>query len=304
MLHSVNFDQELKRKKQEVEEIIFSFLPSEDDFAGELAVAMNYSMRAGGKRLRPILMREACRLFETPDDEKIGPFLAAIEMIHTHSLIHDDLPAIDNDMYRRGRLTTHAVYGEALGVLSGDALLNYAYETAVQAYQKGLEADRVLGALTLLLRKTGMYGMLGGQSVDVTNEKNNRRVNKETLDYIYENKTSALLEASLGCGAILGGAPGEMVDALIRIGSATGIAFQIQDDILDVTSTMEELGKPVFSDEKNEKVTYVTLYGVEGAGREVSRLTEQALCLYEEIGGNEKNPFLGELIRSLAARKN
>lgn len=303
MYHSVNFNQELEKKKAEVEEILFSFLPKEEGFSKELAVAMNYSMRAGGKRLRPILMREACRLFETPDDEKIGPFLAAIEMIHTHSLIHDDLPAIDNDLYRRGRLTTHAVYGEALGVLSGDALLNYAYETAVQAFARGLEAERTLKALALLLDKTGIYGMLGGQSVDVTNEKNNRAVDRETLDYIYENKTSALLEASLGCGAILGGASPEEVEILLQIASKTGIAFQIQDDILDVTSTMEELGKPVFSDEKNQKVTYVTLYGVEGAGKEVERLTGEALALYEKIGGRERNPFLGDLILSLAVRK-
>ena len=230
----------------------------------------------------------------------IEPFMAAIEMIHTSSLIHDDLPAIDNDEYRRGKKTTHAVYGEAVGVLSGDALLNYAYETACRAFTMEPVSERVGKALTVLAGKTGIYGMLGGQSVDVTNE--GKEMSREMLDYIYKNKTSALIEASMMVGAILAGAAEEQIAVMENIGERIGLAFQIRDDILDITSTMEELGKPVFSDEKNHKVTYVTLRGLEQASRDVEMISEEAVRLLKTFP--QKDEFLEELVCYLVNRKN
>lgn len=294
----MNFNKELEQKKKEIERLIAGYLPKEEGFAKELARAMNYSMKAGGKRLRPILMAETYRMFGG-ESKVIEPFLAAMEMIHTSSLIHDDLPAIDNDEYRRGKKTTHAVYGEAVGVLSGDALLNYAYETACRAFFLEPDNQRIGQALLVLSRKTGIYGMLGGQSVDVTNE--GKPISKEMLDYIYENKTSALIEASMMVGAILAGASQDEVDRIETIGNRVGLAFQIRDDILDITSTMEELGKPVFSDEKNHKVTYVTLRGLEQAAGDVEMISEEAVSLLEEFP--QKNEFLQELVRYLVNRK-
>ena len=294
----MSFDKELEQKKIEIESLIAGYLPKEEGFAKELAQAMNYSMEAGGKRLRPILMAETYTMFGGKS-KVIEPFLAAMEMIHTSSLIHDDLPAIDNDEYRRGKKTTHAVYGEALGVLSGDALLNYAYETACRAFLMEPENHLIGQALLVLTGKTGIYGMLGGQSVDVTNE--GKPISREMLDYIYENKTSALIEASMMVGAILAGASKEEVGKIEAIGNRVGLAFQIRDDILDITSTMEELGKPVFSDEKNHKVTYVTLRGLEQAKKDVETISEEAVNMLEEFP--QKNTFLQELVRYLVNRK-
>ena len=294
----MSFDKELEQKKMEMESLIAGYLPREEGFAKELAQAINYSMEAGGKRLRPILMAETYKMLGGKS-KVIEPFLAAMEMIHTSSLIHDDLPAIDNDEYRRGKKTTHAVYGEALGVLSGDALLNYAYETACRAFLMEPENHLIGQALLVLTGKTGIYGMLGGQSVDVTNE--GKPISREMLDYIYENKTSALIEASMMVGAILAGASKEEVGKIEAIGNRVGLAFQIRDDILDITSTMEELGKPVFSDEKNHKVTYVTLRGLEQAKKDVETISEEAVNMLEEFP--QKNTFLQELVRYLVNRK-
>lgn len=295
----MNFKKELEKRKSELEEILEKYLPAEEGFCKELAQAMNYSMRAGGKRLRPLLMAETYKMFGGTS-QIIQPFLAAIEMIHTSSLIHDDLPAIDNDEYRRGKRTTHAVYGEALGVLSGDALLNYAYETASKAFLMEPENPQIGRAFGILTGKTGICGMLGGQSVDVTNE--GKEISREMLDYIYENKTSALIEASVMVGAVLAGASQKEVSRMERIGNKVGLAFQIRDDILDVTSTMEELGKPVFSDEKNHKVTYVTLKGLPEASKEVERISGEAVEELESFP--EKNTFLIRLVKELVDRKN
>lgn len=295
----MNFNDELKEKKEMAESVIERYLPEETGFCRELAQAVNYSMRAGGKRLRPILMMETYRMFGG-ESQIIAPFMAAMEMIHTSSLIHDDLPAIDNDEYRRGMKTTHAVFGEALGVLSGDALLNYAYETASKAFSMEPGQPRVGKAFTILTSKTGIYGMLGGQSVDVTNE--GKEISREMLDYIYENKTSALIESAMMVGAVLAGASEEEVAQIESIGKKVGLAFQIRDDILDVTSTMEELGKPVFSDEKNHKVTYVTLQGLEQASRDVERISAEAVEELEKFP--QKNEFLIRLVKELVYRKN
>ena len=298
MVHLVNFQDELKRRTDEIEEMFRSFLPAEEGFARTMAQAMNYSMLAGGKRLRPMLIQETYRLFG--GTEKVAePFMAGMEMIHTHSLIHDDLPALDNDDYRRGRLTTHKVYGEAMGVLSGVALLNYAYETMLQAFSLTEDQDRVICALKVMAEKTGIHGMLGGQSVDVEND--GKPLEKEMLDYIYRNKTSALIEASMMTGAILAGADEQQVAVVEEAAGNIGLAFQIQDDILDVTSTDEELGKPVHSDEKNNKVTYVTLFGIEEASRQVELLSEKAIKLLKSL--NKNNEFLYLLIEKLINRR-
>lgn len=294
----MNFQDELKRRTDEIEEMFRSFLPAEEGFARTMAQAMNYSMLAGGKRLRPMLIQETYRLFG--GTEKVAePFMAGMEMIHTHSLIHDDLPALDNDDYRRGRLTTHKVYGEAMGVLSGVALLNYAYETMLQAFSLTEDQDRVICALKVMAEKTGIHGMLGGQSVDVEND--GKTLEKEMLDYIYRNKTSALIEASMMTGAILAGADEQQVAVVEEAAGNIGLAFQIQDDILDVTSTDEELGKPVHSDEKNNKVTYVTLFGIEEASRQVELLSGKAIKLLKSL--NKNNEFLYLLIEKLINRR-
>ena len=294
----MKFKEELAAKTAQTETVIEQFLPKEEGFAARLAEAMNYSMRAGGKRLRPIFLKEAYVCFGGTD-RVCEPFMAAIEMIHTHSLIHDDLPAIDNDALRRGKPTTHAAYGEALGILSGDALLNFAYETAIRAFNMTGAYERVAEALRILAEKTGIHGMLGGQSVDVMND--GKPLSKELLDYIYEHKTSRRIEAPLMIGAVLAGADKKDVQTMERIGYLTGIAFQIEDDILDVTSTAAELGKPIHSDEKNHKVTYVTLQGLEGAKREARRLSDEAIALLDTLPG--ENVFLTELIQSLTERK-
>ena len=294
----MNFQDELKRRTDEIEEMFRSFMPAEEGFARTMAQAMNYSMLAGGKRLRPMLIQETYRLFG--GTEKVAePFMAGMEMIHTHSLIHDDLPALDNDDYRRGRLTTHKVYGEAMGVLSGVALLNYAYETMLQAFSLTEDQDRVICALKVMAEKTGIHGMLGGQSVDVEND--GKPLEKEMLDYIYRNKTSALIEASMMTGAILAGADEQQVAVVEEAAGNIGLAFQIQDDILDVTSTDEGLGKPVHSDEKNNKVTYVTLFGIEEASRQVELLSEKAIKLLKSL--NKNNEFLYLLIEKLINRR-
>ena len=294
----MNFQEELNKRTQAAETVLKKYLPKEEGFAVTMAQAMNYSMLAGGKRLRPVLMQETYRLFGG-SEEVVETFMAAMEMIHTHSLIHDDLPALDNDDYRRGRLTTHKVYGEAMGVLSGVALLNYSYEVMLTAFDMTKEKDRVIRALRIMADKTGIHGMLGGQSVDVEND--GKPVKKEVLDYIYQNKTSALIECAMMTGAVLAGAPEEAVKVIEEAARGIGLTFQIQDDILDVTSTSEELGKPVHSDEKNNKVTYVTLFGLEGAKRESATFSEKAISLLESL--EQKNEFLNLLVAKLVNRR-
>ena len=294
----MNFEDELKQKVQETEETVYGFLPREEGFQKTILEAMNYSMQAGGKRLRPLLMAETYRMFGGTG-AVIRPFMAAMEMIHTHSLIHDDLPALDNDEYRRGKKTTHVVYGEAMAILAGDALLNYAYETAARAFSIEPGNERIGKAFQILTGKTGIYGMLGGQCVDV--EYEGKTLERERLDFIYRLKTSALIEASMMIGAVLAGASDEKIALLERVAGKVGLAFQIQDDILDVVSTTEMLGKPVGSDKENNKTTYVTLEGLEKAGEDVKRLSDEAIGELDML--EEKNPFLMELLKSLIDRK-
>lgn len=293
----MSFNEELQKRTAEIEEILKKYLPEETGFQKTVLEAMNYSVTAGGKRLRPMLMQETYRMFGG-SGRVIEPFMAAIEMIHTYSLVHDDLPAMDNDEYRRGRKTTHAVYGEALGILAGDALLNYAFETAAGALSLELN-ERTAHAIQVLAEKAGIYGMIGGQVVDVESE--GQAVSKEKLDFIYRLKTSALIESSMMIGALLAGASKEEVDKIRRTAQDVGLAFQIQDDILDVTSTLEVLGKPIYSDEKNEKTTYVTLEGLKQAKQDVEEISKRALATLDSLG--RENPFLEELITMLITRE-
>ena len=295
----MNFREEQKKRTEWTEEVIREFLPKEEGYQKEIMEAMNYSVLAGGKRLRPLMMYETYRMFGG-EGEVIRPFMAAMEMIHTYSLVHDDLPAMDNDEYRRGKLTTHAKYGHAMGILAGDALLNYAFETACTAFDQEPAKSSVIGhALQILARKAGIYGMIGGQVVDV--KESGHSISADILDFIYRLKTGALIESSVMIGAVLAGASEEEISKAESIASKVGMAFQIQDDILDVTSTTEMLGKPVHSDEKNEKTTYVTLKGVDESGREVERLTSEALEELKELG--HENRFLNELLEWLVYRE-
>lgn len=300
MVNSENFDKMMAEKVEYVQDVIRSFLPKKENCPETLYDALVYSMEAGGKRLRPILMLETYRLFGG-NKAVIEPFMAAIEMIHTSSLIHDDLPAIDNDELRRGRKTTHAVYGEAMGILSGDALLNYAYETALEAFRYNFDRDRLFMAVKVLAAKTGIYGMLGGQSVDVENDKKgNLSPDLGMLEYIHKHKTSALIEAPMMIGAILAGAQKGEIACVEEIGGKIGLAFQIRDDILDVISTDEVLGKPVRSDAKNEKVTYADLLGLEAAEKKVNDITAEAIRLLQTLPG--ENQFLELLVENMANR--
>ena len=293
----MSFEDMLVRRTAEVEKIVLSYLPKEEGIQKTVMEAMNYGMMAGGKRLRPMLMQETYRLFGGCGDV-VKPFMAAIEMIHNYSLIHDDLPAMDNDDYRRGKKTTHAVYGETMGILAGDALLNFAYETAATAFE--IEFDKkVAKSLQFLATKAGIYGMVGGQVVDIESE--NKQIGLDTIHFIHRLKTGALIEAAMTVGAILAGATEEEQEKITQIAADIGLAFQIQDDILDVTSTMEVLGKPIGSDDKNNKMTYVGIQGLEKAKAEVERLSEEALELLHSLP--YENLFLEQLIIYLMGRK-
>lgn len=293
----MSFKEELRTKTEEIEKLLTTYLPQETGFQKTVLEAVNYSVLAGGKRLRPLLMKETYQMFGG-EGKVVEPFMAAMEMIHTYSLVHDDLPAMDNDEYRRGKKTTHAVYGEAMGILAGDALLNLAFETAAGAFDIETSA-RTAKALQILSKKAGIYGMIGGQVVDVESE--GQPLSREKLDFIYRLKTSALIEAAMMVGAVLAGASDEEVAAIERVANDVGLAFQIQDDILDVTSTLEVLGKPIHSDDKNNKTTYVTLEGLDKAKKDVEEISERALSTLASL--EHKNAFLEELIRMLITRE-
>lgn len=310
----MEFEQELKNKVSEAESVIKSYMPDVIDMQHTVLEAMEYTISAGGKRIRPVLMK-ACFDMLGGNGKLIEPFMAAIEMIHTYSLIHDDLPALDNDDYRRGRKTAHVVYGEAMAILAGDGLLNYAYETASKAFLMIDEADindvagikeeitkrkRVEKAMSILARNPGVYGMIGGQVVDV--ELTGQTLSKEQLEYIYNNKTGALIEAAMTIGAVLAGATDELVDKISKTAYNIGMAFQIQDDILDETATFEELGKPIHSDQDSGKVTYVTIHGMDEARDKVKSLSESAIDTINELKGDGE--FLIELVKFLIHRKN
>ena len=293
---------ELAARAADIESRIYSYLPEIEGYQKTVFDAMSYSLKAGGKRLRPILMNETYKLFDGTGDV-IVPFMASIEMIHTYSLVHDDLPAMDNDELRRGKPTTHAAYGEAMGILAGDALLNFAFETALRAFDL-LDIDyvRVARALQVLSRKAGVYGMIGGQVVDVESEKTNSPMDPDKINFIYNLKTGALIEASMMIGGILAGADDGQVNSLENVASKIGMAFQIQDDILDIEGDEATLGKPIGSDIKNQKATYVSFVGIEKSKEEVRRLTDEAIIEMKAISGSDE--FLIELMNYLVYRNN
>ena len=302
----MDFKGELVKRTKDIEDILKAAAPKEEGYQKTIFEAMNYSLMAGGKRLRPMLIQESYRLFGGDHEALIHPFMAAIEMIHTYSLIHDDLPALDNDEYRRGRKTSHVVFGEAMAILAGDALLNYAYETASGAFNlaKDIEEFRsVAKAIQILASKPGIYGMIGGQVVDV--EREGQPLSQPVLHFIHEMKTSALIECSMMIGAVLAGVSEKELNKVECIAKNIGISFQIQDDILDVTSSLEVLGKQTHSDEKNNKTTYVTLFGIDGAMAEAQKLSDMAIDLLKDISEKNglSNPFLEELICQLVHRE-
>lgn len=304
----MSFKEQLGRRVDHIEEVLTGFLPKETGYQKTVLEAMDYSVTAGGKRLRPMIMEECFKLFGG-EGEIVYPFMAALEMIHNYSLVHDDLPAMDNDMYRRGRKTTWTVYGEGMAVLAGDGLLNLAYETAAKAFDMTEDITvikRVAKALQILGNKAGVYGMIGGQTADIEAEENQNLLTEEVLLFIHENKTAALIQAAMMIGATLAGASDDDVKAMEQVAYNIGIAFQIQDDVLDVTSTTEVLGKPVGSDEKNNKLTYVTLKGLETSKKEVERLSREAietLTYYVQKKDKDRDTFLIELTESLITRE-
>ena len=264
--------EQLPKKIEQIENMIYPFLPEEKGLQKTVLTAMNYSVKAGGKRLRPMLMLETYRMFGGEDLSVIEPFMAAIEMIHTYSLIHDDLPALDNDDLRRGLPTAHVKFGEAMAILAGDALLNYAFETASKAFCGDAQDITTAKAMQILAKKPGIYGMIGGQTVDV--EEENKEISFDTLMYIHNNKTAALIECAMMIGAVLAGA------------SEVEVA------------TIEPAG----SDEKNGKNTYVLFRGLEQSGEDAKQYTEEALQLFDAL--EYKNDFLRELLLYLVGRKN
>jgi len=294
------FNELLKEKTQFANDIIDKYLPECEDYQKIIVEAMRYSVEAGGKRIRPILMLETYNLFNG-SSESIYPFMAAMEFVHTYSLVHDDLPSMDNDDYRRGKLTTHKKYGEAIAVLAGDGLLNYAFETAAKSFvmsQGDINAEK---AIIYFANSSGIFGMVGGQTVDIETDRDGQ-ITRDKLDFIYKLKTGALLKASMHIGAIIANASEDDIKIIDKIADNIGLAFQIQDDILDETSTLEELGKPVGSDEKNNKATYVTFEGLNKSKKDVRRLTEEALALLDSL--ENRNDFLRELLIYLIDRKN
>jgi len=329
---AMEFDNEINIRLNHINEVIDSYLPVEEGMQVTVIEAMNYSVLAGGKRLRPMILLETFKMCGGTS-EVVEPFMAAIEMIHTYSLVHDDLPAMDNDDYRRGKLTTHKKYGEDIGILAGDGLLNLAYETMLKSFDfcynditsnnvtlnnitsnnitlennsysnnnricDVMKVKNAISACKLLSEKAGIYGMVGGQTLDVL--LTNKTMNEDQLAFIFKLKTGALLEAAFTIGATLAGASSQTIDILLEVGKNVGLAFQIQDDILDIISTQEVLGKPVLSDEKNNKTTYVSLYGMEKALSDVEKLSREAIEQLKMVGNND---FLEQLILKLIKRE-
>lgn len=263
----------------------------------ELVDAMNYSLEAGGKRIRPVLVYAFCEALGGDYTRAAAP-ASAIEMIHTFSLIHDDLPAMDDDDFRRGKPSCHKKYGEAMAILAGDALSVLPF--GIIADDAVLTSDEKVRIISRLAKSVGRSGMIGGQVIDMANEERTD-VTEEQLRYMYRCKTGELIAVSCAMGCICAGASDEVISAACDYGFSLGLAFQIIDDILDVTSTTEELGKPVGSDEAENKTTFVTLYGVDKAREIADNITAQAMESLDKCGGSD---FLRELTEMLLNRKN
>lgn len=276
----MEFKQCLKEKASFVEKVLKEYMPKEEGYQKTVIEAMNYSLSAGGKRLRPILTLEACKIVGGNEYEAI-PFAIAIEMIHTYSLIHDDLPALDNDDLRRGRPTNHKVYGEAMGILAGDALLNYAFEVMLAGSINKENPEKYLKAINEIAKGAGIYGMIGGQVVDVESE--NKQIEKEKLDYIHMNKTAAMMVGCMRAGATIGGANSEQMEEITKYAKNIGLSFQIVDDILDIVGDEAKLGKKVGSDIENHKSTYPSLLGLDKSKEIAHNLIDEAKKSIEKL---------------------
>jgi len=293
----MDMKETLQEKINIVEIALEQVFPKEKGYDQEIFKAMEYSLFAGGKRLRPVLLLSVCEALGGDVKEAL-PFACAIEMIHTYSLIHDDLPAMDNDDYRRGKLTNHKVFGEDIAILAGDGLLHHAMETMANACVEDCN-ERTVGAMASIAHGAGVYGMLSGQVIDVISE--GKEIDKDILDTIHLRKTAAMMQGAMKAGAILGGGDTKTVEKFNLVGEKIGLAFQIQDDILDVTSSQEELGKPIGSDAKNEKMTYVTFLGLEKSQEIVEKCSDEALEILKEIG--QGTDFLQKLTLKLVGRR-
>ncbi|MDD2539537.1 MAG: polyprenyl synthetase family protein [Desulfuromonadaceae bacterium] len=291
----------LKEQCARIDAALDRFLPRETELPHSVHKAMRYSIFAGGKRVRPILMLAACQAVGG-NTEYAVPAACAMEMIHTYSLIHDDLPAMDDDDFRRGNPTNHKVFGEAIAILAGDALLTEAFKLASDPrYTAGSEPSGLLAVIHEIATCAGSYGMVGGQVIDMESE-GSPDIDLATVQYIHTHKTGALIKASVVAGALLGGAAGQQLAAITRYGEAAGLAFQIADDILDIEGTTEEIGKDAGSDEARGKATYPAVIGVAAAKEEAQSMMDEALSSLK-IFGAEADP-LRDIARYIVQRKN
>lgn len=294
----MEFKKELKQKASYIEELLKEYMPKEEGYQKTVIEAMNYSLSANGKRLRPILTLEACRAVGGNEVDAI-PFAMGIEMIHTYSLIHDDLPALDNDDLRRGRPTNHKVYGEAMAILAGDSLLNYAFEVMLSNSINKEDPNRYLKAINEIAKTSGVYGMIGGQVVDVESE--NIAIEKEKLDFIHMNKTAAIMIGCMRAGAIVGGADEKKLEQITTYGKNIGLAFQIVDDILDIVGDEAKLGKNIGSDIENNKSTYPSLLGLEKSKQIAHALIDEAKQNVKGLCGDTE--FLEGLAEYIISRE-
>lgn len=290
-----------KEQSARIDEALDRFLPSETELPHSLHKAMRYSIFAGGKRVRPILMLAACQAVGG-DPERAVPAACAMEMVHTYSLIHDDLPAMDDDDFRRGNPTNHKVFGEALAILAGDALLTEAFKLVSDVrFAVGCAPSALLAVIHEIASCAGSYGMVGGQVIDMESE-GCKDIDIATVQYIHTHKTGALIKASVVAGALLGGADPERLAAVTRFGEAAGLAFQIADDILDIEGTTEEIGKDAGSDQARGKATYPSVIGLNAAKDEAKAMMDEALRALEMFGA-EADP-LREIARYIVLRRN
>ena len=294
----MEFKVVLKEKTSYVEKLLNKYMPKEEGYQKTIMEAMNYSLSAGGKRLRPILTLEACKIVGGNEKDAI-PFAVAIEMIHTYSLIHDDLPALDNDDLRRGRKTNHIVYGENMAILAGDALLNYAFEIMLSNSLGKKDPEKYLRAINEIAKSAGIYGMIGGQVVDVQSE--DQQISKDKLDYIHNNKTAAIIIGCMRAGAIIGNASEEHLDEITRYAKNIGLSFQIVDDILDIVGDESKLGKKVGSDIENNKSTYPSLLGLEKSKEIANQLINEAKESINKLSDDVE--FLNGLAEYIIARE-
>ncbi|WP_298270531.1 polyprenyl synthetase family protein [Geobacter sp.] len=290
----------LKERCALVDETLERYLPAEDELPSSIHRSMRYSVFAGGKRVRPILMLAACEAVGGAIADAM-PAACAMEMIHTYSLIHDDLPAMDDDDFRRGRPTNHKVFGDAIAILAGDALLTEAFILmSSPEYAARVGAERLLPVIREISYCAGSRGMVGGQVVDMESE-GNKDIDLATVQYIHTHKTGALMKASVKAGAILGGARNEALEAMTKYGEAVGLAFQIADDILDIEGTTEQIGKDAGSDEARGKATYPAIMGLADSKRRARELVDLALEAVAPFG--DKAEPLREIARYIVSRK-